>query len=257
MRRNMVDPNKDREFTQGSIFNCANSEKYPTDDILGLVITARCDIENDKVSHFNYLPLIPFSIWKNNELVQIIKEQKLRTLEKELMSKIQPLFSEGNIKTYGLKRVTEKYIETLRKEKEINSTKALLSKIETTRNSSSIDELNSLFNKEIQDIVKFIAENKNSNYYLIDEIIGYGTAILNLREILVLSKNVALSLADGVEIKKNSNNYGLNCIENSLASIVGQLKSPYIELVLQRFSNNFTRIGVENPNYDMISEICN
>ena len=64
----MIDVTNDKLLTQGTIFNCAYNSSYPDDETLGLIITARCDISNkDKVSFYNYIPAIPFNIWKEKE----------------------------------------------------------------------------------------------------------------------------------------------------------------------------------------------
>ena len=70
MFRDMIDVTNDKLLTQGTIFNCAYNSSYPDDETLGLIITARCDISNkDKVSFYNYIPAIPFNIWKEKELL--------------------------------------------------------------------------------------------------------------------------------------------------------------------------------------------
>ena len=51
MLRDMIDVADDKSLSQGTIFNCAHCNSYPDSEILGLVITARCDIANkDKVA---------------------------------------------------------------------------------------------------------------------------------------------------------------------------------------------------------------
>jgi hypothetical protein len=50
-------------MTQGTIFSCAVAEDYRACTTRGLIITARCDVANDKVRTYNYLPVVPFSDW--------------------------------------------------------------------------------------------------------------------------------------------------------------------------------------------------
>ncbi len=75
----MIDVTNDKLLTQGTIFNCAYNSSYPDDETLGLIITARCDISNkDKVSFYNYIPAIPFNIWKEKELLPVLKKKYIR-----------------------------------------------------------------------------------------------------------------------------------------------------------------------------------
>ncbi|EOT4534212.1 hypothetical protein AB2F92_24955 (plasmid) [Escherichia coli] len=101
-----------------------------------------------------------------------------------------------------------------------------------------------------------IIENKNADYFFIDYISGYGPAIVNLREIYELNISTALKIPDGIELNIEKTYPGLNTsIENQFCSIVGHLRSPFIELLMQRFSNNFVRIGVDNHDHKLLTNI--
>ncbi|MFK4583564.1 DEAD/DEAH box helicase [Bradyrhizobium ottawaense] len=51
------------QLNQGSIFSCAKAERYPDCPIYGLVLTARCDLEQDKYNVLNYAPAVPLRDW--------------------------------------------------------------------------------------------------------------------------------------------------------------------------------------------------
>jgi hypothetical protein len=59
----MIDNPLPRELTQGTIFTCAIAENYPDVPVLGIIITARCDLAHGKATILNYVPLIPFEDW--------------------------------------------------------------------------------------------------------------------------------------------------------------------------------------------------
>ena len=44
-------------------------------------------------------------------------------------------------------------------------------------------------------------------------------------------------------------------ISGTCVCLIGALNSPYIELLMQRFTTNFSRIGVENPNKGLSDSI--
>ncbi len=83
----MIDVTNDKLLTQGTIFNCAYNSSYPDDETLGLIITARCDISKQRQGEFyNYIPAIPFNIWKEKELLPVLKKKKYKDLKKQVFN---------------------------------------------------------------------------------------------------------------------------------------------------------------------------
>uniref|UniRef100_UPI003D3DE148 hypothetical protein n=1 Tax=Escherichia coli TaxID=562 RepID=UPI003D3DE148 len=104
----MIDVTNDKLLTQGTIFNCAYNSSYPDDETLGLIITARCDINKDKVSFYNYIPAIPFNIWKEKELLPVLKKKTYKDLRSKYLTLLREGgFSESNLKTYGYERIID------------------------------------------------------------------------------------------------------------------------------------------------------
>ncbi len=256
MIRNMIDSSDDKTFSQGTLFNCAYSINYTNEEILGLVITARCDIANKgKVSFYNFIPAVPFSKWKEKELIDLLKKRVFNDqLAKYLQLIKQAKFTESNLETYGY----DKVLYIIKKEKrlktdEIKRLEESRHKINLLQNLTPFVELRKHFHKDIKKIIDSIIENKESDYFFIDNILGYGATIVNLREIYMLKKELGDAIPNGLELTATPNKSGINInTGNGLCSVVGQLKSPYTELLLQRFSTNFMRIGVDNPN----SSLC-
>lgn len=63
------------KLTQGSIINNLRILKYPDDPFYGVIITARCDIANCKVSRFYYLLATPVEDWIMTEGVRLATER--------------------------------------------------------------------------------------------------------------------------------------------------------------------------------------
>ncbi|WAH51800.1 hypothetical protein LMA04_17100 [Pseudescherichia vulneris] len=259
MLRDMVDVTDDKSLTQGTIFNCAYCASYPNNETLGLVITARCDIANkDKVKFFNFIPAIPFEIWKDKELLPLIKKKVFKNLESqyfELLAKAG--FSKLNIETYGFDRIYNIIVEKKQlSPKEITRLNNLKEKINCIEQNSSYSQLVKYFRDEISKILSDIIENKNSDYFFIDGITGYNSVIVNLREIYDLDISTARKIPDGIELDDGEIHLGLNLnIPNKFCSIVGQLRSPFTELLIQRFANNFVRVGVANHHMALLNNI--
>ncbi|MET4274199.1 MULTISPECIES: hypothetical protein [unclassified Bradyrhizobium] len=51
------------QLNQGSIFSCARAERYPKCRVDGIVLTARCDLEQDKYNVLNYAPIVSLADW--------------------------------------------------------------------------------------------------------------------------------------------------------------------------------------------------
>ncbi|GAA0842926.1 hypothetical protein GCM10009113_11880 [Marinobacter szutsaonensis] len=259
--RDMVDCTQISRPTQGSIFNFAHHEDYPSDEILGLLITARCDIANDKADKFSYLPTIPLGIWCKKELPAILKARESKSVENQLNTYLKKTnLTTNSVKIYGFNNIRTVFNNQLgRKDKEKGLEK--LDRYEALTKSSDHHYLKTYFEKEIELIFKDIIKNKHMSYFFIDEIGSYGPCITNLREVSHMDSNAAKIISGGIELHKLTDRKSpINCINNidpdGIACLIGQLRSPYIELLMQRFAENFTRIGIDDPSDDLISSIA-
>ncbi|EOD3492758.1 hypothetical protein ACP26F_18050 [Franconibacter pulveris 1160] len=259
MLRDMVDVTDDKSLTQGTIFNCSYCASYPNNETLGLVITARCDIANkDKVKFYNFIPAIPFEIWREKDLLPLIKKQVFKNLDNqysELLAKAK--FSKFNIETYGFNRIYDVIVEKkMLNQKQIDRLSSVKEKINCLEEQSSYSQLLIYFREEAARILCEIIENKNPDYFFIDDVRGYNSVIVNLREIYELNLITANKIPNGIELDNEELHPGLNLnIPNKFCSIVGQLKSPFIELLMQRFTNNFVRVGVTNHRSELLTTI--
>ena len=59
----MFDNPRSNEFTQGTVFSCAYGENYKNIPVYGLVITARCDVAQEKTPVFSYVPVVSLASW--------------------------------------------------------------------------------------------------------------------------------------------------------------------------------------------------
>ncbi|MGI2030243.1 hypothetical protein [Endozoicomonas acroporae] len=261
MYRDMIDPYEVSKLTQGSIFNYAYSDKYLDKEILGVIITARCDIENKKSPIYNYLPAVPYKIWVQEELFEILKRRKLKDVESNFLKKIEMLkYTRKTIDAFGLAEVIEKI-----RVKEIKGKDAILKaaqKLEIISSNLFSNEVVSEFEKDIENINKELVENKLSDYFFIDNVKAYGACVVNLREIHHFDNELAEIISDGFDFETaNSEDVvkyrAITNIDNGIVQLHGVIRSPYIELLMQRFSELFSRIGVDNPSNKLAKELIN
>ncbi|MER9229743.1 hypothetical protein NKI39_29830 [Mesorhizobium sp. M0664] len=50
-------------LNQGVIFTCAKAERYDGRQVFGLIITARCDLAQEKFPMLNYVPVVSLDDW--------------------------------------------------------------------------------------------------------------------------------------------------------------------------------------------------
>ncbi len=261
--RKMVDVQAARTISQGSLFNFAYNESYDDCEILGLVITARCDISNTKIKKYSYLPVVPFCLWRERDLIPIIKRIKIKAIYNELQDSLNNAgFSRNTLSIYGPERLKEVASREITKKKTLDSLIKKISLYSLLKDSEKYDAIYPEFNKDIKSFVKDVIENKALEYYFIDDVPGYGACVVNLREVGHFDYVASNSIAKGIEFSDLSDiqKAHLRSINTSLgdglACLVGLVSSPYIELIMQRFSELFTRIGVDDPEKELYVRVC-
>lgn len=261
--RDMCEPCSINSITQGSIFNNARNEDFGDKEDLGLLISARCDLANNKASKYSYLPTISLEKFI---MSIVVKKLLLEQYKKEINQITQFILKDGGnpeaIKTYGMTEAAEKLITT---PKNIAKCKEILEKVKIIEKLGNQDwksikksDLNVISKKNLIKEVENLSENKTEGYYLIDNVIDHndsakelGPHVVMLREVHHMNSRVAQQLSLGCahdEIDVDRSSFGSLVLEpNGFSYILCNTKSPYIELIMQRFASLFTRIGVQNP----------
>jgi hypothetical protein len=83
------------DMQQGVIINGCVAEDYPNLEVFGVIITPRCDIENNKVSTIHYLPIVSLEDWLSNDYVKRYQKDA----NKKNLSKMQKILSNHKIST--------------------------------------------------------------------------------------------------------------------------------------------------------------
>ena len=257
-------------ITQGSIFNNAANEDFGGGDDLGLLISARCDLANNKARKYSYLPVITLEKYISYFLVdKLLREQRLGEI-----SKVKDLIrAEGEspetVDHYGVEPSINRLInkpkakdKAMKCLKNINDIKALESK---GWGGLSGGELALIPPKKILQELKFLSENKTEGFFLIDEVRDFnnsgeslGPHVILLREVHHMSALVSDYLREGCDhdtlIGNSMPGHPIKLKSGGFSYVLCNINSPYIELIMQRFSNLFTRIGVSNPAKKMVDE---
>lgn len=261
--RDMVDAQTFATISQGSIFNFAYSETYEECEILGLIITARCDISNDKVKKYGYLPVIPFRLWRERELIPIVRRGKTKSVENDVKVALENSgFSKNALSIYGADRLMEVASQEIKKVKTLNSLTKKIELYELIAKGDTYAAMYRSFENDIKYFVKDVIDNKTLEYYFLDDVPGYGSCVVNLREVSHLDCHAAKEITQGIEFSSLTDDEKLRLrsintqVEDGMSCVVGLVKSPYIELIMQRFAGLYTRIGVDDPDTNLYSRVC-
>ena len=249
------------DLTQGSVFSGAYTEKYTDSSTFGLIITARCDLAQEKVGAYSYLPLVPYKDWLRIDFPELLYSAVHKSVYNQLVQSFQKLNgNERLLQTYSLKKIKEKFLIN---EKD----KTILSKIQLsflnciekyeiiesllTTPHTNINNVITKFPKDSEKIFKNLISQNLAGNYLIDDVGGDGIHIIKLREVYHLKSSDALKLKKGIRLSSHITYKN----DSDISYTVGEIRSPYIEHIMQKFSEIFTRIGIDDPSKILLSTL--
>ena len=257
-------------LTQGTIITGVRSDKYSNIRCNGIVISARCDLANCKISKIYYLIAVPSDDWLlSDEGFNIVLSQRQNDLEDKLQTKLGgsgldwstlKSFSVEEFSTVihdqevGLKKDTDKVLEVFRTFKNYTSKYLKLGDKKAILQNESKSVASSLLKIANGQMMHYIYVPENA--YIKDGSIDRGL-IIDLQELEYISIRDAERLVnceidiqskDLSEVDKQRYN---NCFFlmdwPGYAMAEYDIASPWTEYIMQRFSNAFIRIGVDGP----------
>lgn len=257
-------------LTQGTIITGVRSDKYSNIRCNGVVISARCDLANCKISKIYYLIAVPSDDWLlSDEGFNIVLSQRQNDLEDKLQTKLGgsgldwstlKSFSVEEFSTVihdqevGLKKDTDKVLEVFRTFKNYTSKYLELGDKKAIHQNESKSVASSLLKIANGQMMHYIYVPENA--YIKDGSIDRGL-IIDLQELEYISIRDAERLVnceidiqskDLSEVDKQRYN---NCFFlmdwPGYAMAEYDIASPWTEYIMQRFSNAFIRIGVDGP----------
>ncbi|MAC13760.1 MAG: hypothetical protein CL539_03665 [Alcanivorax sp.] len=254
-------------ITQGSIFNYAFSEDLDNKNVLGMLISARCDLANLKTSKYSYVPVVSLEDYIFHYLARkLFLDQK-----KEEVGKIKNMVKDlghdpGIIDVYGIKKCIDKIVEKQKAKEKANEAFEKIESLNELINKNSDrytkDDLAIIPSKKFKSEFSDLSQNKAEGYYLIDDVVDHnnreaslGPHVVLLREVHHMSAEIAEFIKKGCvhdELLEAGNSApSLVLGKGRMSYVLCNMASPYIELVMQRFSNIFSRVGVKDPHKNL------
>ncbi len=247
---------------QGAIFSGAVADGITgSQDLFGLVITPRCDIANRKVSTIHYLPLIPFKLWKYEILAKLYQ-----SVEYDKLTDILIKFCQDNSITESLFENKYRF-----KESEIESSichvKGYKDAINKYKERCQLENLEYCRSKvkdwsKAKTKIKDLIENKQAHYYLIEDWRNPNDyLVIMLRDVKRLDFELAEKMEKGLSerILSDEDFHKNDVFKSSEGTMVYKLQivigSPYLEHIMEAFSKNFCRIGIDRIDENVLNDL--
>lgn len=259
-------------LTQGTIFSCAYAERYEGSCVHGIVITARCDLAQDKFPILNFIPIVAFDDWIRKDGFEIAYARAEKSAAAEQSSLLKEwMLSESLLLGNSIERIVDVYTSGLegraqKKARErggsVVKKMAALASLPT----EDIVGLSSIDSKAVDSVVRDVMTHKASGHYFFsttapDE--GQNCYVGLLREASFLPRDLAIAVAGGIgrqspDMYKNPlwDRWVRFHDDDDMAMPIGQLLSPDIEHLMQTFGLLFGRIGLADTPQEYIDIFC-
>lgn len=236
------------KLTQGSIINNCVASKYNGTNVWGLIVTPRCDLAHEgKVSEVHYLPIVNFA-----DFFKVDGRDYLYRKWHEAISR--KFFVECDKYKFPSDLDKRIYYETMCKNKiaDKGARKAFLDKMnkyfDCFKENKEFNET-VCTDKKKEDLVDNLIDDRLPSFYLIEDWNpgGRNSKVILLRDL----KRIAYTTAKNLEIGM-ARQYILDTDDmnkdggDDLCQVCAEVKSPFVEHIIQRFSQNFCRIGVDD-----------
>lgn len=248
MRRFYEGKRLTRKLTQGSIINYCLADNYKkVNNVYGFIITPRCDLAHDaKVTHIHYLPIVDFKDWVEYDGKNYLFNKWQQKNIKHFCKICQQYKIPNDLDSYSnYEKMANKLIKNLSEKSDfLNLAKIIINNRRDEKNFICFCE------KQKESMVENLLGDKLAAYYLIEDWEGNGNSfkVILLRELKRIEFSVAKKISKGldlssIDMEKNDLKENQN---QDLCQVCAQVSSPFVEHIMQRFSHNFCRIGVED-----------
>lgn len=247
--RALVTKAKFGELTQGAIFNCLRTPDAGKS--YGVVVSARCDIAHRKSKTVLCLPILPLKDWMSTVGKQEVISQAGKSVEKtasDILEKYK--IAKESFQIYGYDSTIEILkIKNIRKN-DLDCLESLKPYIEEKDIIKSNKQMKEVHNR----ILDSLWRNSRLDSHFIERIktdeecVGY---IIDFTQPITLNRIILDELSLGLDKLKYDrektgkySNINLDGLDDG--EIFSTLQSPFIEHILQRFTNYYSRIGTSD-----------
>lgn len=249
---------------QGTVIYGIRSEKYPEVRCYGIIVSARCDVANCKVRRLYYVIGVDVNDWiVTEEGFSHVLDSKLKEVERKIYEAVRKAgldpdtllcFDEESVKKVLAVETDAQTAETiLRLHYDYSEY--------FTKDLKKRRELIKANLKSVRAQLKEINKGKQVHLYYLPQAAYMDTKEMLKGLIIDLQELEAIPIADADALEKGLIDrklrgfgkleyYNRFCWldkDDDFTAIDCQIKSPWCEHLMQRFSNSFIRIGLDGP----------
>ena len=266
------------DLTQGTIISGLRSEKYPGVIGKAIIVSARCDLANCKVSHVYYVIAIPCDDWLlSDEGFSAVLAARVKEIENEIQTKVE----NGGLDWVSLQTFSDTDFEKVILDKKDGLGKNAEKCLKLYRcyrryqmKGLSIEEKKRILSNEKNSVKKYMLSIANGQVihfvylpktaYCNEKNLDDGL-IVDLQELdrfdvetakIIIDCNMDIqSIALTSAEKEKHDRQFLLTSDPGYAIAEGEVTSPWLEYVMQHFANSFIRIGVDGPQKTEINKL--
>jgi hypothetical protein len=264
--RRLLEPPRTKHLTQGTIFNGALAEDYKGCRVNGIIITARCDLSHDKVSRYTHLPVVRLDDWLARDGAEIAYIRIHRDLRNSFGNQLRQCgYATELLATESPRRITEALIAVESPDAKIKRAKEKLvdlahrldqcdSCMAPADPSSRIQRLVELNVRIVESVARELMGSRLAGFYFIEGPLDDddGGHVALLREARHISRVIAEAMPAGLDMRALRADASLAQAAQNVIHLDGremilpiaQMRSPYLEQMMQHFALLFSRIGV-------------
>lgn len=268
-----------QNIDQGTIFFGVKSDRYPDKPCYGIVLSASCDLANNKIDKIYFAIAVEVNEWlQTNVARSLALKDKLKMTRKNIEELLPKYKLNSVIFDFTDSEIDRCLSTNIKKTKDLKNLKNKLDEfkfLSTMDNPSNKDQFVACYSDLFLALLKSIDKGERVQFYylpnnhfkdgdLSDNINGF---IIDFQEIYFLSaQDVAALLKGEIDALTLQNDQdALNKLSRvfwlksntDFADIYVQIKSPCREHIMQRFSNYFSRIGLEETPKETYQNIIN
>lgn len=261
MRQVLGHPRK-KALTQGMIFSAGAVSGYTGKEVYGLIITARCDIAQNKVEAYHYVPVVSLKDWMEISGIAEISERAIDNAKSSIRNIMKNNdFSPSAIESQDPRFVMDRLFPEGSEDRNIRKTRekflGYIEDIEKASSLSSLERASSLFPGVVSGLAAEVIKNKITGLYFIEKVDPLGEDhgyVIMLRNVSRIPQSLGRAIEGGLDVNDykeyiKSDVTVSGCLDFSAFDYcmpVSQISSPYIEHIMQAFSAVFSRIGVDD-----------
>lgn len=263
------------QLNQGSIFCCAKADRYHGCAVSGVVLTARCDLEQDKYNVLNYAPVVSLVDWLNVDGFDLLLSRARADLKSRTESALKTIGLPPSIlNSQTVTTILESFIRAPDAEKAVKKADGRFAELSARyRDLARWIDQDSRANSDIfvkcdplvHAILKDLIYHRLAGYYFLPRLSAGGKDegfVVLLREVNHLPRRLAVRIAagcDAADAELASRPDWLAYVDFTLSDFampLGEIASPEVEHLLQTFSHLFGRIGLPDPDKKQVETFC-